>query len=115
MPRRSVSQAEPSFYERSPEESREGSHGPRPNALGRGSRIGGAKWLNSTPRSLSSRESTSVVAWAIRPETKPSIFIDARRAAGGSIAVTDLNQVFDHEGPQPHPAEDWRQQNLVAR
>jgi transposase len=88
LPRRSVSQAEPSFYERSPEESPEGSQGPCPNALGRGSRIGGTKWLNSTARSLSSRAgSTSVVAWAIRPETKP-IFIDARRAAGGSIAAT---------------------------
>jgi hypothetical protein len=31
--------------------------------------------------------STSVVAWAIRPETKLSIFIDALRAAGGWIAA----------------------------
>jgi len=53
-------------------------------------------------------ESTSAVQWAIRPKTKPSVFIDAQHAR-------DLGQVFDHEGPLPHPAEDWRQQNLIAR
>jgi hypothetical protein len=25
-----------------------------------------------------------------------------------------LGQVFDHEGPLPHPADDWRQRNLIA-
>ena len=46
------------------------------------------KWLDSAARSLSSRAgSTSVVAWAIRSKKKPSIFIDAQRAAGGWIVA----------------------------
>ena len=36
-------------------------------------------------------------------------------ACGGSVDCRDLGQVFDHEGPLPHPAEEWRQQDLVAR
>jgi hypothetical protein len=36
-------------------------------------------------------------------------------ACGGWVDCRDLGQVFDHEGPLPHPAEDWRQQNLIAR
>ena len=36
-------------------------------------------------------------------------------ACGGWLDCRDLGQVFDHEGPLPHPAEDWRQQNLIAR
>ena len=31
---------------------------------------------------------TSAVQWAIRPKTKPSVFIDAQRAADGWIAAT---------------------------
>ena len=34
---------------------------------------------------------------------------------GGWVDCRDLGQVFDHEGPLPHPAEDWRQQSLIAR
>jgi hypothetical protein len=36
-------------------------------------------------------------------------------ACGRWVDCRDLSQVFDHEGPPPHPAEDWRQQNLIAR
>jgi hypothetical protein len=36
-------------------------------------------------------------------------------ACGGSVDCRDLGQVFDHQGPLPHPAEDWCQQNLIAR
>jgi hypothetical protein len=34
---------------------------------------------------------------------------------GGWVDCRDLGQVFDHEGPLPHPTQDWRHQNLVAR
>jgi hypothetical protein len=33
----------------------------------------------------------------------------------GWVDCRELGQVFDHEGPLPHPTQDWRQQNLVAR
>jgi Zn-finger nucleic acid-binding protein len=36
-------------------------------------------------------------------------------ACGGWMDGRDLGQVFDHEGPLPHPADDWRQRDLVAR
>jgi hypothetical protein len=36
-------------------------------------------------------------------------------ACGGWVDSRDLSQVLDHEGPPPHPAEDWRQRNLIAR
>ena len=36
-------------------------------------------------------------------------------ACGRWVDYRDLSKVFDHEGPLPHPAEDWRQQNLIAR
>jgi hypothetical protein len=36
-------------------------------------------------------------------------------ACGGWVDGHDLGQVFDHEGPLPHPADDWRQRDLVAR
>jgi hypothetical protein len=36
-------------------------------------------------------------------------------ACGGWVDCRELGQVFDHEGPLPHPADDWRRQNLVAR
>jgi hypothetical protein len=36
-------------------------------------------------------------------------------ACGGWVDCRDLGQVFDHEGPLPHPADDWRKQDLVAR
>jgi hypothetical protein len=36
-------------------------------------------------------------------------------ACGRWVDCRDLSQVFDHAGPPPHPAEDWRQQNLIAR
>jgi Zn-finger nucleic acid-binding protein len=36
-------------------------------------------------------------------------------ACGGWVDCSELGQVFDHEGPLPHPADDWRQQDLVAR
>jgi Zn-finger nucleic acid-binding protein len=36
-------------------------------------------------------------------------------ACGGWMDGHDLGQVFDHEGPLPHPSDDWRQQDLVAR
>jgi hypothetical protein len=35
-------------------------------------------------------------------------------ACGRRIDCRDLNQVFDHEGPPPHPA-NWRQRYLIAR
>jgi hypothetical protein len=35
-------------------------------------------------------------------------------ACGGWVDCRDLGQVLDHEGPLPHPAEDWRQHNLIA-
>ena len=35
-------------------------------------------------------------------------------ACGGWVDCRDLRQMFDHEGPLPHPAEDWRQQDLIA-
>jgi hypothetical protein len=31
----------------------------------------------------------------------------------GWVNCRDLGQVLDHEGPIPHPAEDWRQHNLA--
>ena len=34
---------------------------------------------------------------------------------GGWVDCRDLGKVFDHEGPLPHPAEGWRQKNLIAR
>jgi len=36
-------------------------------------------------------------------------------ACGRWVDCRDLSQVFDHEGLLPHPAKDWRQQNLIAR
>jgi hypothetical protein len=36
-------------------------------------------------------------------------------ACGGWVDWCDLGQVFDHEGPLPHPADDWRERDLVAR
>ena len=36
-------------------------------------------------------------------------------ACGAWLDCRDLGQVLDHEGPAPHPAEDWRQHNLIAR
>jgi hypothetical protein len=36
-------------------------------------------------------------------------------ACGRWVDCRDLSQVFDHDGPLPHPAKDWRQQNLIAR
>jgi hypothetical protein len=36
-------------------------------------------------------------------------------ACGRWVDCRDLGQVFDHEGPLPHPADDWRRQDLVAR
>jgi hypothetical protein len=36
-------------------------------------------------------------------------------ACGAWVDCRNLGQVFDHEGPLPHPAEDWRRQNLIAR
>jgi len=36
-------------------------------------------------------------------------------ACGGWVDYRDLGQVFDHEGPLPHPADYWRRQDLVAR
>jgi hypothetical protein len=36
-------------------------------------------------------------------------------ACGGWVDCRNLGQVFDHEGPLPHPADDWRQRDLVAR
>jgi len=35
-------------------------------------------------------------------------------ACGGLVDCRELGQVFDHEGPLPHPADDWRQRALVA-
>ena len=35
-------------------------------------------------------------------------------ACGGWVDGHDLSQVFNHEGPLPHPADDWRQQDLLA-
>jgi hypothetical protein len=64
-----------------------------------GSRIGEPTWLNGTARSLSFRAR--------------SIF--RCPACGGCVDGHDLGQVFDHEGPLPHPADDWRQRDLVAR
>jgi len=34
---------------------------------------------------------------------------------GRWVDCRDLSQVFDRDGPLPHPAKDWRQQNLIAR
>jgi hypothetical protein len=36
-------------------------------------------------------------------------------ACGGWVDSRELGQVLDHEGPLPHPADDWRRQYLVAR
>jgi hypothetical protein len=33
---------------------------------------------------------------------------------GGWVDCRNLGQVFDHEGPLPHPAEDWRRRNLIS-
>src|SRR5262245_21477398 len=32
---------------------------------------------------------------------------------GGWVDCRDLGQVFDHDGPLPHPTEDWRRQSLM--
>jgi hypothetical protein len=33
---------------------------------------------------------------------------------GEWVDSRNLGQVFDHEGQLPHPADDWRQGNLIA-
>lgn len=39
------------------------------------------------------------------PENEADHFIQCR-ACGGWIDCRDLGQVFDHEGPLPHPMQD---------
>jgi hypothetical protein len=36
-------------------------------------------------------------------------------ACGGWVDGDELGQVFDHEGPLLHPADDWRKQDSIAR
>jgi len=36
-------------------------------------------------------------------------------ACGGWVDYRDRGQVFDHEGLLPHPADDLRKQDLIAR
>ena len=44
-----------------------------------------------------------------RMEPDEAIHFISCGACGGLIDCRDLGQVFDHEGPLPHPAQDQKQ------
>src|SRR5262249_9511145 len=48
------------------------------------------------------------------PRAKGGLFYRSP-ACGRGVDCRDFSKVFAHEGPPPHPAEDWRQKNLIAR